>query len=365
MGTVAIYRSSYETVEQVVRQAFEDFPLDVTGKSVLVKPNILGPFEVERHITTHPAVVAAVLKEVRRRGPREVMVGDNPGMRGYGANLECARRAGILAVCNGTYVNLSEGARRVPIESRFVDEVLVSHQVMDADVLITVPKMKTHLVTTLTAAVKNAFGHLVGGQKSELHRRALGARNFSELVVDVYQVRPPDFVVVDGIVAMEGKGPSSDELYEAGVIIAGTNGVEVDAVVATLMGAPPERVPLLSVAAARALGSIDPNDLSLNGDLDPLPSYKLPSSLSGGWVETLAARLLTHVMVSQPILIKEKCVRCGMCARHCPVEAVTLNPYPVIDKRRCISCFCCHEFCKHNAMDVAKRIKFFRKRFKY
>ncbi len=365
MGTVAIYRSSYETVEQTVRRAFEDSPLELAGKSVLIKPNILGPFEVERHITTHPAVVAAVLAEVRRRGPREVMVGDNPGMRCYGANLECARRTGILAVCDGTYVNLSEAARKIPIDSRFVDEVLVSHQVMDADVLITVPKMKTHLVTTLTAAIKTSFGHLVGGQKAELHRRALGARNFSELVVDVYQIRPPDFVLVDGIVAMEGTGPSSDELYEAGVIITGTNGVEVDTVVATLMGAPPEKVPLLSVAGARGLGSINPNALSLNGDLAPLPNYKLPSSLTGGWVESLAARLLTHVMVSQPVLIKEKCVRCGMCARHCPVDAITMDPYPVIDKRACISCFCCHEFCKHNAMDVAKTIKFLRRRFKY
>ena len=70
-------------------------------------------------------------------------------------------------------------------------------------------------------------------------------------------------------------------------------------------------------------------------------------------------------MVSQPVLIKEKCTRCGMCARHCPVDAITMSPYPVIDKRGCISCFCCHEFCKQNAMDVAKTIKFFRKRFKY
>jgi len=365
MGTVAIYRSSYERVAQTIREVFEDFPLDLAGKSVLIKPNILGPFEVERHITTHPAVVEAVLREVRRRGPRLVMVGDNPGMRGYGANLECARRTGILAVCDGAYVNLSEAARRVPIQSRFVEEVLVSHQVMDVDVLITVPKMKTHLVTVLTAAVKNCFGHLVGGQKAELHRRALGPRNFSEVVVDVYQLRPPDFVVVDGIVAMEGKGPSSDELYQAGVIVAGTNGVEVDAVVATLMGAPPEKVPLLKVAAERDLGLIDPNRLTLKGDLAPLPHYKLPGSLSGGWLEALAARLLTHVMVSQPVLIKEKCVRCGMCAQHCPVDAITMDPYPVIDKDRCISCFCCHEFCKHNAMDVGRTIKFLRRRFKY
>jgi len=365
MGTVAIYRSSYEAVGQTVRQVFADFPLELAGKTVLIKPNILGPFEVNRHITTHPAAVAAVLAEVRRRGAGRVLVGDNPGMRGYGANVECARRSGILAVCDGTYVNLSEAGRKVPISSRFIEEVLVSSEVMDADVVISVPKMKTHLVTTVTAAIKNSFGHLVGGQKSELHRRALGARNFSEIVVDVYQLRPPDFVIVDGIVAMEGRGPSSDELYEAGVIIAGTNGVEVDAVVAVLMGAPPERVPLLTIARKRGLGGIDPNSMDLKGDLTPLPNYKLPTSLSGGWMETLAARLLTHVMVSQPVLIKEKCVRCGMCAQHCPVEAIAMNPYPAIDKRRCISCFCCHEFCKYNAMDVGKTIKFLRKRFKY
>jgi uncharacterized protein (DUF362 family)/NAD-dependent dihydropyrimidine dehydrogenase PreA subunit len=365
MGTVAIYRTSYETVAKTVRQAFEDCALDVARKSVLIKPNILGPFEVDRHITTHPSVVAAVLAEVRRRGPRRVFVGDNPGMRGYGANLECARRSGILAVCDGAYVNLSEAGRKVSINSRFIQEVVVSGEVLDADILISVPKMKTHLVTTLTAAIKNSFGHLVGGQKAELHRRALGARNFSEIVVDVYQLRPPDFVVVDGVVAMEGRGPSSDELYQAGVIVAGTNGVEVDAVVATLMGAPPQKVPMLTIARDRGLGEIDPNNMKLKGDLSPLPNYKLPSSLSGGWMETLAARLLTHVMVSQPVPITEKCVRCGMCARHCPVEAITMNPYPTIDKRRCISCFCCHEFCKYTAMDVGKTIKFLRKRFKY
>jgi len=365
MGTVALYRSTYETVDQAVRRAFEDFPLELAGRSVLIKPNILGPFEVERHITTHPAVVAAVLAEVRRRGAATVMVGDNPGMRGYGANTECAQRSGILAATDGAYVNLSEGARRIPIDSRFVENVLVSPQVLDVDVLITVPKMKTHLVTIITAAIKNSFGHLVGGQKSELHRRAIGPRKFGEMVVDVYQIRPPDFVVVDAIVAMEGKGPSSDELYDAGLVIAGTNGVEVDTVVATLMGAPPEQIPLLSLAGQRGLGVIDPNELTIVGDLEPLAGYKLPTSLSGGWLEALAARVLTRVMVSQPVLIKDKCVRCGMCARHCPVDAITLDPYPVIDKGACISCFCCHEFCKQNAMDVTRTIKFLRRRFKY
>jgi uncharacterized protein (DUF362 family)/Pyruvate/2-oxoacid:ferredoxin oxidoreductase delta subunit len=365
MGTVGLYRTSYETVEVAVRQAFEDSPLELSGKSVLIKPNVLGPFEADRHITTHPTVVSAVLGEVRRRGASRVIVGDNPGMRGYGANLECAQRSGILEASDGAYVNLSEGGRKVPIESRFVNEVVLSPQVLDVDVIISVPKMKTHLVTVITAGIKNTYGYLAGGQKSELHRRAIGPVRFAEMVVDVFQIRPPDFTVVDGIVAMEGKGPSSDELVDAGLLIAGANAVEVDATVAAVMGAPADQVPLLSIAASRGLGGIDPEEFTVTGDLEPLPGFKLPTSFSKGWLEATAARVFTHLVVNHPVLVREKCVRCGMCARHCPVDAITLDPYPVIDKKTCISCFCCHEFCKHNAMDVTRTVKFLRRCFEW
>ncbi len=365
MAKVALYDASYQNMREIVAQVFRDFPLELKGKKVLVKPNMLGPFPAERLITTDPSLVKAVVEELEERGA-EIIVGDNPGMRGYGSNVESGRRSGILDAAGDYFKNIGIHAVSKSINSRFIDSVLISKEVLEADLYISLPKFKTHLVTTITAGVKNSFGILVGGQKAELHRQARAYEDFGEVVADVYSIRPPDLVIVDGVVAMQGNGPSDGSPYNLGKVIAGRNGVEVDAILSLMIGVAPESIHTLRAAAAKGLGQIDPKEIEVAGEVPQLEDFQSPSThAAGGDLRTFLARLLTYIAVSQPVVNKEKCTACGECARFCPLEAITLDPFPQIDAKKCIYCFCCHEHCPAGAMEVSKRVRFLRRSFDY
>jgi len=363
MGRVHVYDASYETIDETIEQVFADFSLELRGKRVLVKPNILGPFPPERHITTHPSVVRALVTKLTRQ-QAEVTVGDNPGMRGYGTNLRCAEASGILEAAGGHYRNISASPKTVRTNSRFAGEFVVSRAIFEADYLMTLPKFKTHLLTTITGAVKNSYGFLVGGQKGILHQLTGNPTSFAEVVVDVYQLRPPDFVIMDAVVAMQGVGPSCKDLRpDVGKILAGDNSVELDAVMAAMMGLEPADVPMLRIAHERGLGEINPARIELNRPIQPIPDFKLPESRTGGVFESFITRLATRIMVKRPVANPRICTRCGVCARQCPASAITMTPYPHVDRRKCTSCFCCIEFCQEDAMDVTRLIKFFRSHF--
>ncbi len=362
---VAVYDGCYDdSLQGVMARALEDSSIDVAGKRVFVKPNVLGPFEVERGITTHPSVIRALVRELSRRGAH-VLVGDNPGMRGYGSNLGSAKTCGIYDICPEEFVNISEDAIRIGLDGSCVDAVTISRTVLDADIYISVPKFKTHVLTTITGGIKNSYGMLVGGQKAEIHRIASTPVKFASAIVDIYQLRPPDLVIVDAIVGMEGKGPSSDELRDVGKIIVGSNGVAVDAVMALMMGAVPRSINMLRIAAERKLGPIEREDIAIEGSFSEIEGFRLPSKLLKSIVGITITRLLTYIMVDRPYVKRGLCTRCGICAEQCPVEAIRMRPYPVIDKSKCIACFCCSEFCKDNAIDISRRVKLARRKMKY
>jgi len=323
---------------------------------------MLGPFHYERGITTHPAVVSAVAAVLERRGAR-VMVGDNPGMHAYGENLLCAKKCGIYDACKRWYVNLGEKPISVPADSAFADRFLISKQITEVDMIVSVPKFKTHVITTITGAIKNSFGFLVGGQKSELHRTVPDYDDFNEVVVDVYRTRVPDFFIMDAVVGMEGIGPSSKDLRDIGKIIAGDNGVAVDAAMAIMMGLQPEQVKLLRIAEERGLGNASRERLDVNGVLAPIPDFKLPSPWLRGNLSAFLARVFTSIVVRKPVVNKSLCKRCGLCAKQCPMDAIKLEPYPVIDEANCISCFCCYEYCEENAIQLRRSVRLFRRWF--
>ncbi len=365
MNTVAIYDACYGDAAEVVEAAFKDFGVDLRNKTVLIKPNIIGPFAVRKAITTHPSVVSAVVKAVEVRGPARIIVGDNPGVRGYGSNKVCAQRSGIYEVCEPYYVNLSEEGVSATSNSPYTQRVTISRSFLEADYYISIPKFKTHMLTVITGAIKNSFGMLVGGQKAAIHRMAQTCETFSEALVDVFQIRPPDLVVMDAVVGMEGKGPSSEDLRDIGKIMVSDNAVAMDAIMAVMMGLEPARVPMLRIAHERGLGQIVPGRIEAVGSPKPIENFKLPSKLMRGPAGHIMWRLVMQLMTSRPVPNEEKCTKCRMCEEHCPMGAIKLNPYPRVNPERCISCFCCMEMCPSQALDVTKKVKRYRGRFKY
>ena len=247
MPRVQVIDATRERVGEALDRVFADFPLDVCGRQVLLKPNILGPFAPESHVDTSPALVRALVERLQAEGAM-VTVADNPGAWGNGAGEKSARVSGILDASLGTYESIS-----TPVETRTIPmrdlSMNISKKVLECDVLISVPKFKTHVLTTISGAIKNSFGFIVGGEKARLHRELPDYREFSEMLVHVYRFREPDLVIMDGVVGMQGNGPSARTLYPVGKILASDNGTSLDAVMAHMMGLRPDRVPMLDSAA--------------------------------------------------------------------------------------------------------------------
>jgi len=352
MHKVMISRANYRNCRDAVERAFHLFPLQVKSKKVLVKPNVLRVSEADQGIVTHPDVVKAVVEKLEELGPAEIVVGDNPGVMSYGANEEAFRKTGLMEASMGHYRNIGSEACELSFPAEFTDRVMVSRAVLDADVLISVPKFKTHGLTVITGGIKNSYGFLPGAQKANLHRIAGDAWRFNQLLLEVFCLRIPDLFIVDAVVGMEGNGPASPDLREIGLILASDNGVALDATIARLMGLEPRLLPLLQMAAKRGLGDYEESSIEILGELVPIPGFKVPPVLEGAKAvsDAVAEHMYSRIRM-RPKADRTICTGCESCVAQCPVSALTMSGgVPVVDPHRCIACFCCQEICPVMAM---------------
>ncbi len=359
---VLIRRAAYgnANLQDAVEEAFEIFAVDIAGKKVLVKPNLLSARSPEKAVTTHPAIVSAVITTLEKRGAGTIWVGDNPGLRYYGGSEEVASRTGILEAAGDYWHNLGRDPVRVRLNNPYAPEVTISREVLNCDVLISLPKMKTHTLTVITCAIKNSYGFLLGAEKARLHRVARTPRAFARTVVDVWALRPPDLVILDAVTAMQGNGPSSKDIFDYGYILASDDSVALDAVAGSLMGLRPEEIATTAEAARRRLGNADLAKITIDGPLDPIGNFKLPSTFTRNPFFTFLAGVAGGLVVSRPHVDTNACVRCGLCRDHCPTGAIKLAPFPRIDHGKCIRCYCCLEFCPYDAMKLSRRVRFVR-----
>ncbi|MDA8423394.1 MAG: DUF362 domain-containing protein [Nitrospiraceae bacterium] len=352
MSKVLIHPATYENVHPAVDRAFELFLVTLKGKKVLVKPNVLRASTAQESIVTNPAVLRAVVEKVETMGPASIIVGDNPGLVSYGANEESFIQTGLMEAAKGHYQNIGNDSRKVAFNAKFMTTVSVSSAVLDADIVISLPKFKTHGLTVLTGAIKNSYGILPGAQKAMLHKAAGSPERFHELIVDVFRLRVPDLFIVDAVVGMEGNGPASPDLRNIGLVLASDNAVALDSVIATMMGVESGRLRFLQKAKEAGLGNYEINSIEIIGELKRLPDFKLPP-LGGEAIlrnETMQTLIHSRTLL-RPQADPDKCTSCGTCIDHCPVSALSMiDTIPQVDATRCIACFCCQEMCPEKAI---------------
>lgn len=321
------------------------------GQRVLIKPNMLEALAPEKAATTHPAVLAALIRAVQAVGGR-VLVGDSPGVQG---TLPVAEACGIAAVCreNGAaLVDFNERRDVCREEGRTVKRFALAAALAEADVVISLAKMKTHSLMGVTGSVKNLFGCIVGTDKAQFHLRMKWRDDFAGMLVDLYQTVQPTLCFVDGIVGMEGNGPRNGQAKPAGLLLGGVNGFAVDMAMTAVMGLPVEAMPV--TARALAAGLVAPWDaLALGGSgCDCRLAFAPPKHLESvdGWLTPRLAHFFQNQFTAKPY-ITEACIGCGRCCRHCPPQAMQLaNGRPRIDYRQCIRCYCCQELCPADAV---------------
>ena len=250
---VQIVRAKYEeTLFQTVRRILEDAKLDVKGRRVLLKPNLVE-FDSRTAINTHPMVVHAVLEAVRALGAAEVRIAEGPGHRRVTWDL--AEEAGYfkqIPSFDRHFVDLNaddvrETQLRSPLSS--LSSLYLPASVLSADLFISIPKLKTHHWVGATLSMKNLFGIVPGGvygwPKNVLHWAGI-----PECIADLHRVIPRHFCIVDGIVGMEGNGPIQGSPKEMGLLIAGSDMPAVDATCCRVMRIDPQQIPYLQVTAS-------------------------------------------------------------------------------------------------------------------
>ncbi|MGZ5295754.1 MAG: DUF362 domain-containing protein [Actinomycetota bacterium] len=266
---VAVLRAtSYDVgLEHVVGDGLRAIGADVRGARVVLKPNLVE-FDEGRAINTDPRLVASAVLALRRLGAAEVVVGEGPGHRRdtqfvvTGSGLLEA-----LEAVDAHFVDLNTDAvRRVPLRSRYtaLGELWLPRTITDADVVISMPKMKTHHWAGLTLSLKNCFG-CVPGRVYGWPKNALHWAGLEQSILDVAAAVRPDYAIVDGIVGMEGNGPISGTPVAVNVLVFGDDPVATDVIGARVMGFDPEKVGYLA-EAARFLGQGDVERIRSEGE---------------------------------------------------------------------------------------------------
>ena len=327
------------------------------GQTVLLKPNMLSAKPPEASVTTHPSILQAVAELVQEAGGL-VLVGDSPGI---GSFEKVAQTSGILDAVKAA------GGQMLP----FRDTVMVAgtgifrnielaSEYMNADVVINLPKLKTHEMMTMTCAVKNLYGAVVGPAKAGLHLTAGRSKNmFAGLLLEIAAARTVALTIVDAVVTMEGNGPNSGTPRHTGWIMAGRNPVAVDVVAARLAGIAPELLPVEIEALRRGIYGARMEDIEICGDLRQLPHsapFQLPEGLDIQFgIPGFIGNFLRNHLTPLPAADKKLCVLCGICRDACPPGAITIkNSALKVSSGRCIRCWCCRELCPHHAMLVKK-----------
>ena len=222
------------------------------NKSVLLKPNFGAAVGPEKAASTDARFVKSVL-DVSLKQTEDVVIGDNPGNLDQGA-MYTVKMTGILDIAGDHYYNISKEGEFVDIGSEIIPRVFISKKITEVDYLINVPKMKTHVLSGISCCIKNLYGYVVGAMKSRYHGESNGLKRLTQLWLDLYNYRTPDFHIVDAIIAMEGGGPTHGDPRKVGKIVAGDNGMEIDVVLTAMMGWDPTKIKKLTMAHEQGLG---------------------------------------------------------------------------------------------------------------
>ena len=323
------------------------------GMKVLLKPNLLSARPPEDGVDTHPEVVRAVIRLVKSAGG-VVRIGDSPG--GYHKDInEVYEKSGIKRVAeeeNAELVNF--------VKSKFVDGFPIAREVFDCDLMISVPKLKTHVITVITAALKNTYGTVTGLYKTECHSKAPREEDFAKIVAKIHSISRPRLNILDAVVAMEGDGPSSGTLRSMGIVMASEDAVAMDSCIAKLIGLEPLDVLVTKEAHAIGLGEADLSKIEITGDdikTFDISNFKLPQTLPIKYIPRGIANSIASLVKFRPAIDKLICRRCNLCKVSCPVNAIESNENGYyIDYAKCIGCMCCHEVCPYRAISVKRNI---------
>jgi len=326
------------------------------GAKVLLKPNLLSARAPEEAISTHPELVRAVIGELHCAGVRDLTIGDSPAGRQDWEKLWAI--TGMRTVADATGAKLLPFERVHRVEIAGVGPVPVLAELSDFTAVISLPKLKSHLLTKHSGAVKNSYGLMPGLAKSGFHVRYPSPRRMANFLAEFYRHTRPHLVIMDAVDCLVGEGPANGRPHRLGRILAGLDAVAVDAVSVEVFGYGPEEIPLLARCAELGLGVAERSAiLRVGNGWEGWPGPQLPRSRAD-FLQRLPEwlfRPMTWLLSCRPEFDQVRCVKCGICRTACQRQAIHVGRDGRfrVNTRRCILCMCCLESCPHQAVALS------------
>ncbi len=353
----------YHQIERSLENIKFD-PTGLKGATVAVKPNLLTTASPEKGITTHPEFLRAVIKYIKAYGGEPVLV-ECPAFIPLDKVLS---KGGYMEILLEEKVRISD--TKITAHLRNESGVKykyfnVAEDLVKADYIFNLPKLKTHSLTYFTGAVKNLFGSIHGLEKSKWHIRANSAPEFISFLLDLYggwyYLQNQGIVhIMDGILGLEGEGPgASGKPKAANAIIAGYDAIAVDSIAIRVAGLDLKRSGVCIEGEKRGYGFSSPEKITVTGNSvsDFSNSFIPPKSKSMVSAWPFNSPFFKNLLVEKPVPEPAKCTLCYQCRGICPAGAIDKSAdgkVPVYDYSKCIRCYCCAEICPEAAIELKK-----------
>ncbi|MCU0597853.1 MAG: DUF362 domain-containing protein [Desulfobacterales bacterium] len=373
MPTVSLLRcDKYENrvLKDVIRQSLANIGFDLKSLKkarVVVKPNLLMPAKDEKAIITHSEFFRAVVQIVKQSGGIPVLL-ESPAIHSLERTIKKTSYAQVVE-SEGIEVGNPTKTRTLHYESaKKFKHLDISGEYFGADLILNLPKFKTHGITYITGAVKLLFGAIPGVEKSKMHLRAPTPEEFSEFILDLYGAMtygfsPPKPIIhiMDAILAQEGEGPGpAGKPKRLNAVLAGDNGIAVDYVASRVAGVDIKKALTVVNGFKRNYGVSSADEISVVGEtIETLrPSHFEPAT--GGSIFSNMFRwpfttpTFKNLFLDRPAPREEKCTLCYQCKKICASGAISESDgrkkVPSYDYNTCIRCYCCMEICPEAAI---------------
>jgi uncharacterized protein (DUF362 family)/NAD-dependent dihydropyrimidine dehydrogenase PreA subunit len=339
-------------------------------KSILLKPNVLASSKGAFTPAVFMEELIGIINE--QKTVKEIFVGDSTITKKYtSVALKSSKIKEKTEAKGAKILNFFE-SERIKIDLKkpiyhIEESIYLPKEVCEVDLVVNLPKLKTHGGYVYTGAIKNLFGLL--GNKQKMHMTHKIKSNFQKMLADIYFAveetnntnYPKVLTIMDAVIAMEGKGPRGGDPRKVGLLIAGFNSAAVDIVGYTLMNGNPKDLEAINSVAKRTELPVDISQIDIIGDVDykdhVIKDFKKPKvkMLKKGTVpeEGFSSKIRNKAMSISIKINKSKCILCESCVKHCPAKAMERkNEKIVIDTNKCIECFCCGESCPNGAISA-------------
>lgn len=357
--------------QEQIRKAYQEILIDSglldfvkEGMTIAIKANLVAPSKPEHAVVTHYQLLVELCKILLEKKAK-VIVGDSPGGLYNEVVLNSIYKSSKITEVEkvGAFLNKDFSTQVIDVDNlKIIKHLDCTSYLLKADAIINFAKMKSHGMMSLSGAVKNMFGAVPGTIKLEYHYRYPNHQDFANMLIDIQEFYKCKLHIIDGIVGMEGNGPTMGTPRHIGLLMASESPYNLDLLCCKVMNLDINQVPTIKQAIERNLcyddvckvkvnQSVDDNIVKDFKNIEHIDNIQFFNSSHKSWIKRLIGKIAKAVLLMRPKPKKKECIGCNKCANICPAKAIEMvNKKPKIDKNVCIRCFCCQEFCPVGAM---------------